>query len=345
MKSFIINLSCVFLLSCGVTDLSSQSSQVATKTSSFESEDSTLRIEQDLSSRQKGRDVEKNSSKRKKTETKNKSIEIENEKNDTIEENQQTEVAVEEEMVEDPIISSNGEGGLTGMNEVSFDSSNNLSSTYKINAPEDVSQKVYGLHIHLHGDGGGGYTDFPNVETRYNLIGVTVRSPNQGTSWNRDGQNFALYVDELIQNELLKKYNIDLDRIYFSTVSGGSYFMTGAFIPLYGAKYKTGGAFMMCGGRAPQFDFSSPDGESFLKTYRLHWESTNEVGRADIRSSVEASVAAYQQALGALGAVENPQTNQIKDDFGHCEFDGQNYTSGIQLAIDESFKIILPEEN
>ncbi|MFK7825474.1 MAG: hypothetical protein AB8G05_15085 [Oligoflexales bacterium] len=227
----------------------------------------------------------------------------------------------------------------TGMNEVAFTASNNLSSTYKIMAPADAASKVYGLHIHLHGDGGGGYQDFPNVETRFDLVGVTILSPNNGQSWNRDGQNFSQFLHELIQDDLLAKYDIDLSKIYFSSVSGGSYFLTGAFVPLYGQFYKDGGAFMMCGGRAPQFDFAVPD---TIKEFRLHWQSTLEVDRADIASSIDDSIAAYKVLLDAEQGDPLVQSSVVEGAFGHCEFDGVAYTSGIQFMIDTNFSAILP---
>src|SRR5690606_17233856 len=114
---------------------------------------------------------------------------------------------------------SNGSGGRTGAFEERYTDSSGLQSTYKMNAPADVLTKTYGLHIHLHGDGGGGYRDFPNQATKFDLIGVTVKAPNQNLQWGRSqGRSHAKYVDDLIRNELVKKYNIDLDKIYFSGV-------------------------------------------------------------------------------------------------------------------------------
>ncbi len=106
------------------------------------------------------------------------------------------------------IRSSKGSGGATGLQENSFTSDNNLTSSYKINAPADAGNgKVYGLHIHLHGDGGGGYRDFPNRETRFDLIGVTVKAPNTGLQWGRSqGVAHGQFLNDLIQNELVKKY-------------------------------------------------------------------------------------------------------------------------------------------
>lgn len=234
---------------------------------------------------------------------------------------------------------SGGSGGKTGEVEEDFEDTQGTVSSYKINAPQDTADgKVYGLHIHFHGDGGGGYVDFPNHDTKDNLIGVTVKAPNTALTWGRQqGVAHAKYVQELIQNELLKKYNIDLDRVYFSGVSGGSYFLSGHFIPTFGSFYKTG-AFLMCGGMAPQVTFKEV---GFLSSFRIHWEITAGE-RNDIKASVRQSIAGYKRELDALaGVVSGIETNNEEGPGGHCEFDGVDYTSGIQFMMDEKFSTIL----
>lgn len=239
------------------------------------------------------------------------------------------------------IRASNGSGGGTGLLELAFKDSTGLESSYKINAPMDVSNKVYGLHIHLHGDGGGGYKDFPNKEARYDLIGVSVKAPNKGMTWGRAaGRQHALYLNELIQNELVKKYNIDLDKIVFSTVSGGSYFITGNFIPEYGQNYNSK-AFVMCGGETPRVAFKDP---TTLAKFKIHWEWTSEE-RSDIVPSIEKSIAAYKKAALAASVSEADLTKLQSKDASlpgeHCEFDNKAYTSGIQQAIDVKFKAFM----
>lgn len=238
---------------------------------------------------------------------------------------------------------SKGSGGGTGSLEIPWTDSTGLASSYKINVPTDASSKVYGLHIHLHGDGGGGYKDFPNKELRYELIGVSVKAPNQGMTWGRNaGKAHALYLNELIQNELVKKYNIDLDKIIFSTVSGGSYFITGNFIPEYGHIYQSK-AFVMCGGETPRVAFKDP---STLAKFRIHWEYTKGE-RSDIVPSIERSIAAYKKA--ALEGLVSPadqarlQTASTSLEGEHCVFDNKAYTSGIQKSIDDEFKIFMGE--
>lgn len=240
-----------------------------------------------------------------------------------------------------PSKGSGGKGGGTGLLEVPFTDSKGTASSYKINAPADP-KVVQGLHIHLHGDGGGGYVDFPNKELRYDLISVTVKAPNANLTWGRaQGRQHAFYLNDLIQNELLKKYDIDPSKIFFSTVSGGSYFLTGSFVPEFGQFYKSA-ALVMCGGEAPRVAFTDP---KVLGQFRLHWEVTAGE-RADISTSVQASVAAYKNASASAGVAAGDQTKlqtlSVEGAGGHCEFDGVSYTSGIQQMIDKKFKSILP---
>ncbi|SMF19051.1 hypothetical protein [Pseudobacteriovorax antillogorgiicola] len=259
---------------------------------------------------------------------------------DEVEPELEEEVETPEEPEESPIRSSQGTGGPIGMNEVNFTDSNNLTSSYKIMAPDDVATKVYGLHVHFHGDGGGGYRDFPNQATRYGLIGVTVRAPNQNLQWGRaQGVAHAQFSQDLIQNEILKKYNIDLDKIYFSGVSGGAYFLSGSFLPAYGSQYKSG-AFLMCGGEAPRTDIQNPE---VFKDFRIHWQVTAGE-RADITNSVQQSVAAYKAVHDQVQGDPTKQTIETTGAGGHCEFFEMAYTPGIQAMVDAKFKVVLPSE-
>ena len=235
---------------------------------------------------------------------------------------------------------SGGSGGKTGSLVEPFSASNGQASSYKANVPADVATKTYGLHIHLHGDGGGGYTDFPNKETRNNLIGIAIKAPNAGMTWGRDeGVAHGQYVNELIEKVLLKNYNIDKDRIYFSGVSGGSYFLAGNFLPTFGAKYSAG-AILMCGGEPPRVSIAQPE---FLTKTKTYWLITKDE-RPDITASVQQATAAYKQQLTTLGVSDSTTVMPVEyygTGGGHCAFNGLDYTSGIQHAIDTKFQLIL----
>ena len=241
-----------------------------------------------------------------------------------------------------------GTGGQLGEIEVQYTDTQGVSSTYKANAPQDSGvNKAYGLHIHLHGDGGGGYRDFPNLEPKHDLIGVTVKAPNRNLQWGRrEGRSHSNYVNDLIQNELVKKYNIDKTKIYFSGVSGGAYFLTGSFIPEFGHNYNSG-AFILCGGEAPRVEFTDP---STLVNFRVYWQVT-QGERRDISGNISQSTAAYSNLLNTYLS-QNSITNfdaksvqdiQVEGRGGHCEFDGLGYTRGIQSMMDRRFNVVFKQ--
>jgi|GEM_PF-1903046 len=239
-----------------------------------------------------------------------------------------------------PILS-NGTGGVTGsIQTLNFRDSTGTASSYKVNAPADANTKPYGLHIHLHGDGGTGFEEFHNKDIQRDLISVAVLSPDNrrwGRAGNGLGRKHSIYVDELIEKELTAKYNIDRNRIYFSGVSGGAYFLSSHFIPLYGAKYRSG-AMLLCGGERPGVTFSQVD---MLKSFRIHWEITR---NDDISlGSTQSAIAAYKAELDRLGvAPETIMTTSIDGNGGHCEF-GQNndYSRGIVYMLNAKFATIV----
>ncbi|MEY4631509.1 MAG: hypothetical protein RIQ81_1629 [Pseudomonadota bacterium] len=229
-----------------------------------------------------------------------------------------------------PARGSGGRGGATGLVEATFTASNQKSSNYKTRIPADVSQKLYGLTIHLHGDGGGDYRwlfeDNVRIGLEHDLIGIVVLAPNAERRWYRQGEQNARFLHELIQNEIAKKYDIDLNRVYFSGVSGGSQFLTGQFIPLYGRYYRSG-AVMLCGG--PENWQSRLDmGQEDIKSFRLSWLST---AGDFLLDQVEEGIS-YYQAQGF------PVKSEILRSGEHCDFPG-----GIDGALERKIKEVLHE--
>lgn len=167
----------------------------------------------------------------------------------------------------------NGIGGETGDVEREFRDSQGLNSKFHMDVPTDISpNKPYGLLVYCHGDGGQDYQWFfegnASIAKSHNLIGVTVYSPNRGEAWYGDDKH-TLFLHELLQQEIYKKYNIDMNRVYFAGASGGSEFLSGMFIPSYGKYYK-GASVHMCGGFAPwDGEFSPP--EDFKQGFKLYY--------------------------------------------------------------------------
>lgn len=154
-----------------------------------------------------------------------------------------------------------GTGGRIGFNEYSFTASNGKKSIYKYTAPADAQTKAegYGLLIYLHGDLGADYGWFydslVSVAQRNNLLPVAVRSPTVGSfdggrsgpTWWQDGDRNAVFFDELLKKDILARFNIDTQRVYYTGASGGPTFLSGPWLNRYGHQYR-GGAILFCGG-------------------------------------------------------------------------------------------------
>lgn len=98
-----------------------------------------------------------------------------------------------------------------------------------------------------------------------------------------------------------------------------------------------------CGGMPPQVDFNNAS--AVLSTTPIHFQSTqNEL--ALLQPSIPAAVSAYEQAASDAGLTTDQinalQTVDNSPAGGHCAFDGQAYTSGVQLMANSYSNIILP---
>ena len=206
-----------------------------------------------------------------------------------------------------------GSGGPKGDNQLK--SAGGLS--YIINAPADngVAGKAHGLLILLHGSSASNYREFvgmmSGVAAQYQLIRVSVQAPN-GSGWNEGPQEkSAALLDRLVQEDLLPKYNVSRNRIFFSGQSSGGGFLSTHFVPLFSQKYQ-GGAFLQCGAAPPQSAFK-PSAET-AKNFRLHFEITT--GDPIWPDSYRQAVDVYQKAGMSL-------TKDNTKPGGHCAFDQQ----------------------
>jgi predicted esterase len=207
--------------------------------------------------------------------------------------------------------SSKGSGGATGQNELR--SPGGLG--YIINVPTAAPAKPRGLLVLLHGSGASNYRTFvgmmANVAATHDLIRVSVLAPN-GQGWNEGNQTQgAELLHALIQDEILKKYDVDLARIVFSGQSSGGGFLSTHFLPLHAKDYR-GAAFMQCGAAPPAVTFN-PDA-STKAGLRLHFEITT--GDTIWPTSFKNAVTAYTNAGMTL-------TKNDTKPGGHCAFDQQ----------------------
>jgi hypothetical protein len=125
-----------------------------------------------------------------------------------------------------------------------------------------------------------------------------------------------------------------MSNVVFTGVSGGSLLMSGFFIPAQMANYANSAVELNCGGMPPQVDFVNAD--TVMSQTRIHYQSTQSELQL-LQGSIPQAVAAYEQLaadagltadqVNALQTVDNTPTG------GHCEFDGQDFVSGVQTML------------
>ena len=131
-------------------------------------------------------------------------------------------------------------------------------------------------------------------------------------------------------------------NIFFTGVSGGALTLSGFFLPAQMANFAGTGVLLMCGALTPQVDFA--DGGAFLATTPIHFQSTQrelESLQAEFPNAIRAFERAAADGAGlGDGQISALQTVDNTPDGGHCEFDEQGFSSGIQLIADNFANIM-----
>ncbi|KAI0458040.1 hypothetical protein F5B21DRAFT_37608 [Xylaria acuta] len=108
------------------------------------------------------------------------------------------------------------------------------------------------------------------------------------------------------------------------------------------AGQKTSQVLLNCGALAPQVAVSA-DAAAALANTRIHFQSTQD-DLAELQVSIPEAVVAYEQVVTDAGLVTKQiaalQTVDNSPNGGHCEFDEQDFVSGVQLMAD-SFSAIV----
>jgi hypothetical protein len=229
---------------------------------------------------------------------------------------------------------------------------NNLPIRFKISAPADQflpasgvpgaaatsSDGTLGANVLLHGDGGQSFFDMPNQAVQANTMGVALLAPNENLFWGggsglqrTDGVAHAQAVNDFIQNELPQRVAVNMSNIVFTGVSGGSLLMSGFFIPAQMQNFANSAVELNCGAMPPQVQFQNA--ATVMSQTRIHYQSTQSELTL-LQGSIPQAVAAYEQLAADAGLNAN-QINQLQtvDNTpagGHCEFDGQDFVSGVQ---------------
>ena len=195
-----------------------------------------------------------------------------------------------------------------------------------------------GLNVLLHGDGGQSFFDFPNQAVQQNLMGVVALAPNQQRFWgggnglNRtDGVPHSAAVNSLVQDVLPQMVSFDQSQVFFTGVSGGSLLLSGFFVPQFMTNYKTG-VELNCGALTPQVAFQ--DAAATVPATRMHFQSTQQE-LALLQPELPQAISAYEQLAVDAGMstadINAQMTVNNAPNGGHCEFDGKDFVSGVQL--------------
>ncbi|CAJ2503848.1 Uu.00g112420.m01.CDS01 [Anthostomella pinea] len=206
-----------------------------------------------------------------------------------------------------------------------------------------------GLNVLLHGDGGQSFFDFPNQAVQNNLAGVAVLAPDPNLFWGggsgldrTDGVAHAQLVNDLVVDVLPTVMAFNASHVSFTGVSGGSLLLSGFFVPAHIGNFADATAgqesqvLLNCGGLTPQVDVA-PAAAAAIPNVRMHFQTTQDE-LALLQPAIPAAIKAYEQlalaggldaaAVGALQTVDNSPVG------GHCEFDEQDFVSGVQLMAD-----------
>lgn len=207
-----------------------------------------------------------------------------------------------------------GPRAVAGVIEESGFSSRQLRSVYAMPRPDGGT---YGLLLYFHGTGGAAsYKSVPgtlvSVARKHRLWPVSIRAPD-GFNWpsqsweSRNG--FAEYVDDLLRKRLLRLPWVDSRRIFFMGWSAGAIFLSGDFLPHFGAGYR-GAALMFCGGGMP-FLPAVYKVEDLKKNMVLYYR----IGQKDFLFRQTMPAVKFYRRFGVRVLV------RVGQEAGHCNFD------------------------
>lgn len=204
-----------------------------------------------------------------------------------------------------------------------------------------------GANVLLHGDGGQSFFDMPNQNVQANTMGVALLAPDPNLFWGggsglqrTDGVAHAQAVNDWIQNEMPQRVAVNTSAMVFSGVSGGSLLMSGFFVPAQMQNYAPSAVELNCGGMPPQVAVVDP---AAVASTRIHFQSTQSELKL-LQGSIPQAVAAYEQIAADQG-LSAAQVNQLQTvdntpQGGHCEFDGQDFVSGVQTMLSSYSNVV-----
>ncbi|MGW9552196.1 S-layer homology domain-containing protein [Citricoccus zhacaiensis] len=153
------------------------------------------------------------------------------------------------------------------------------SSQYHLYAGHLNASKPHGIMIHLHGDGGFEYNQpqwstipaYEKLAEQHGLMLVVPSTPDKATNtwWRKDSS--GTYAADLLK-DLGRKYNLDLNQVYWTGYSGGADTVARHMMNSHSAGWTGGAAVIVAGGgiygqKAPLRPISS----ALMNNYEMHW--------------------------------------------------------------------------
>lgn len=202
------------------------------------------------------------------------------------------------------------------------------------------SPAPFRLGVYLHGDGAAAYKGngalqamLAWADARHGLA-VAALAPNGCAWWLRpehdcagtqtdadlDGRNAAALATAL--DAILKAFDVRTDGLRYYGSSGGSIFLTNAWIPLQAGRYP--GVFaIMCGGETSSRMYTWDTSDAALRAKSPLWFTYGD--RDYLLPDIKASIADFEGKSFAV-------TEKVVPNAGHCEFDAHAEAIGIWTA-------------
>ncbi|HEY4616529.1 MAG TPA: S-layer homology domain-containing protein, partial [Citricoccus sp.] len=175
--------------------------------------------------------------------------------------------------------STGGRGGAYTDTQGILFTNGTVASRYHLYAGHLKGAKPHGIMIHLHGDGGFEYEQpqwstipaYEKLAEQHGLMLVVPRTPDTGTTtwWKKESS--SQWAADLLK-DLGKKYNLDLNQVYWTGYSGGADTVARHMMNTHSAGWTGGAAVIVAGGgiygqSAPR----RPISPMLLKNYEMHW--------------------------------------------------------------------------
>ncbi len=158
-------------------------------------------------------------------------------------------------------------------------SNGTVSSQYHVYADHLDGAEPHGIMIHLHGDGGWEYKDqkwsfipdYLKLAEEHNLMLVVPHTPDRSSNtwWKRDSS--GKWAADLLK-DLGKKYNLDLNQVYWTGYSGGADTVAEHMMNSHSAGWTGGAAVIVAGGGIyGQSQPLRPISPALQKNFSMHW--------------------------------------------------------------------------